>query len=151
MDKIAVCAIREDGTILKRVECPTEPEKGFQHAMQRIIAMLRDMSARKRAVCLLRKCSIPHILWQQDRPNANSTWKGYTTHHSRKRPRIFAELPRQAVEVGRRMERDQHRVHRDPPRCRWLGARLTPQQGIAPLLVSCCCRAACPSCTVDSA
>jgi glucokinase len=42
--KIAVCAIREDGTILKRVECPTEPEKGFQHAMQRIIAMLRDIS-----------------------------------------------------------------------------------------------------------
>ena len=31
--KIAVGAIREDGTILKRVECPTEPEKGFQHAM----------------------------------------------------------------------------------------------------------------------
>ena len=43
--KIAVGAIREDGRIVKRLECPTEPEKGFQHAMQRIIAMLRDLSA----------------------------------------------------------------------------------------------------------
>src|SRR6478736_4632276 len=42
--KIAVGAIREDGTILKRVECPTEPEKGFQHAAERIITMLRDIS-----------------------------------------------------------------------------------------------------------
>jgi glucokinase len=43
--KIAVGAIREDGMILKRSECPTEPEKGFQHAMKRIVAMLRDISA----------------------------------------------------------------------------------------------------------
>jgi glucokinase len=43
--KIAVGAIREDGRIVKRLECPTEPEKGFQDAMQRIIAMLRDLSA----------------------------------------------------------------------------------------------------------
>ncbi len=43
--KIAVGAIREDGKILRRLECPTEPEKGFQYAMQRIIAMLRDLSS----------------------------------------------------------------------------------------------------------
>ncbi len=43
--KIAVGAIREDGTILHRLECPTEPEKGFHHAMQRVITMLRDISA----------------------------------------------------------------------------------------------------------
>jgi glucokinase len=43
--KIAVGAIREDGTIVKRLKCSTEPEKGFQPAMQRIIAMLRDISA----------------------------------------------------------------------------------------------------------
>jgi len=45
--KIAVGAIREDGTIVKRHECPTEPEKGFQHAMQRIIVMLRDITDRR--------------------------------------------------------------------------------------------------------
>ena len=43
--KIAVGAIREDGTILNRLECATEPEKGFQHAMQRVVAMLRGISA----------------------------------------------------------------------------------------------------------
>jgi glucokinase len=43
--KIAVGAIREDGKIMKRLECPTEPEKSFEHAMQRIVAMLRDLSA----------------------------------------------------------------------------------------------------------
>jgi len=43
--KIAVGAIREDGRIVRRLECLTEPEKGFQHAMQRIIAMLRDISS----------------------------------------------------------------------------------------------------------
>jgi glucokinase len=43
--KIAVAAVREDGTIVKRLECPTEPEKGFQHAMQRILAMLRALCA----------------------------------------------------------------------------------------------------------
>ena len=43
--KIAVGAIREDGKITKRLECPTEPEKGFQLAMQRIVTMLRELSA----------------------------------------------------------------------------------------------------------
>jgi predicted NBD/HSP70 family sugar kinase len=43
--KIAVGAIREDGTTLTRLEWPTDPERGFQHAMDRIVAMLRDMSA----------------------------------------------------------------------------------------------------------
>lgn len=42
--KIAVGAIREDGTILRSLVCPAEPEKGFEHAMRRIIAMLRDIS-----------------------------------------------------------------------------------------------------------
>jgi glucokinase len=42
--KIAVAAVREDGTVLQRHESPTEPEKGFDHAMQRIAAMLRDFS-----------------------------------------------------------------------------------------------------------
>jgi glucokinase len=43
--KIAVGAVREDGQILKRIDCPTEPEKGFHHAMNRVIAMLRDITA----------------------------------------------------------------------------------------------------------
>lgn len=43
--KIAVGAVGENGGILKRFECPTEPEKGFHHAMQRVIAMLRDITA----------------------------------------------------------------------------------------------------------
>jgi glucokinase len=43
--KIAVGAVREDGQILKRFECPTEPEKGFHHAMRRVIVMLRDLTA----------------------------------------------------------------------------------------------------------
>jgi glucokinase len=42
--KIAVAAVREDGTVLQRHESPTEPEKGFHHAMQRVAAMLRDFS-----------------------------------------------------------------------------------------------------------
>lgn len=42
--KIAVGAVREDGRILKRFECPTEPEKGFHHAMERVIAMLRALT-----------------------------------------------------------------------------------------------------------
>jgi glucokinase len=37
--------MREDGTILNRVECPTEAEKGFGHAMRRIVEMLRSLSA----------------------------------------------------------------------------------------------------------
>ena len=43
--KIAAGVIREDGTILKRLACPTETEKGFQHAIERIVAMLRDLAA----------------------------------------------------------------------------------------------------------
>ncbi|HLH36073.1 MAG TPA: ROK family protein [Alloacidobacterium sp.] len=43
--KIAVGAVREDGAILARHECKTEPEKGFHNAMQRIIEMLRAISA----------------------------------------------------------------------------------------------------------
>ncbi len=43
--KIAVGAVREDGTILNRLECPTEAEKGFDHAMRRIVQMLRALSA----------------------------------------------------------------------------------------------------------
>jgi len=42
--KIAVGAVREDGMIVKECACPTEPEKGFQQAMKRIAAMLRDLS-----------------------------------------------------------------------------------------------------------
>jgi glucokinase len=43
--KIAVGAVREDGAILERLECPTEPEKGFQSAMQRITRMLQALTA----------------------------------------------------------------------------------------------------------
>jgi glucokinase len=43
--KIAVGAVREDGRIEKRLECATEPEKGFHHAMQRVVAMLRELAA----------------------------------------------------------------------------------------------------------
>ena len=42
--KIAVGAVQEDGRILNRLECPTEAEKGFGHAMQRIMEMLRALS-----------------------------------------------------------------------------------------------------------
>ena len=42
--KIAVGAVREDGTILKQSACATDPEKGFQHAMQRVVTLLRDLS-----------------------------------------------------------------------------------------------------------
>jgi glucokinase len=38
--KIAVGGIREDGTVAYRRECPTDPEKGFHHAMRRIHEML---------------------------------------------------------------------------------------------------------------
>lgn len=43
--KIAVGAVREDGTILWRGECPTDPSRGFLDAMQRIRHMLRDALA----------------------------------------------------------------------------------------------------------
>jgi glucokinase len=42
--KIAVGAVREDGAILKQLECPTEPERGFHRAMGRIVAMVRELS-----------------------------------------------------------------------------------------------------------
>lgn len=42
--KIAVGAVREDGRILKRFECPTEPEKGFDRAMDRVVTMVRDLT-----------------------------------------------------------------------------------------------------------
>lgn len=40
--KIAVGAVREDGTVIHRSECPTDPSKGFSHAMQRIHQMLHE-------------------------------------------------------------------------------------------------------------
>lgn len=40
--KIAVGAVREDGSIAARLECPTAPERGFAAAMQRVKAMLRQ-------------------------------------------------------------------------------------------------------------
>jgi len=43
--KITVGAVWEDGGILERLECPTEPERGFHSAMERIVAMLRAISA----------------------------------------------------------------------------------------------------------
>jgi glucokinase len=42
--KIAVGAVREDGTILDRAEFPTEAEKGFDYAIRRIADMLRAIS-----------------------------------------------------------------------------------------------------------
>lgn len=44
--KIAVGAVREDGAILDRLECKTDPDQGFQNAMQRIIEMLRAISGK---------------------------------------------------------------------------------------------------------
>jgi glucokinase len=41
--KIAVGGVREDGTIVYRCECPTEPAKGFSDAMQRIKAILHNV------------------------------------------------------------------------------------------------------------
>ena len=40
--KIAVAAVTEDGTILHRAECPTDPHLGFPAAISRILAMLRS-------------------------------------------------------------------------------------------------------------
>ena len=42
--KIAAGMVDEDGTILCRVESPTEPERGFEDALSRISAMLREAS-----------------------------------------------------------------------------------------------------------
>jgi len=43
--KIAVGAVTEEGRIAARMECPTDPEKGFPAAMQRVTEMLRQVSA----------------------------------------------------------------------------------------------------------
>jgi glucokinase len=40
--KIAVGAVRDDGTIAYRSECATEPQRGFQDAIARIRKMLRE-------------------------------------------------------------------------------------------------------------
>ena len=40
--KTAVGAVREDGSIAARLECPTAPELGFQAAMERVTGMLRE-------------------------------------------------------------------------------------------------------------
>lgn len=45
--KIAVGAATEDGTIVSRFECPTEPKRGFENAVQRI----RDLLRQARASC----------------------------------------------------------------------------------------------------
>jgi glucokinase len=42
--KIALAAVREDGIILNRCEFPTEPAKGFHHAMSRIRQMFHIIS-----------------------------------------------------------------------------------------------------------
>lgn len=43
--KIAVAAVLEDGSIATRCECPTDPAKGFQHAIERIKQMLHSVSS----------------------------------------------------------------------------------------------------------
>ncbi len=43
--KIAVGAVREDGSIAARLERPTAPEQGFRAAMQRVTGMLREAAA----------------------------------------------------------------------------------------------------------
>lgn len=40
--KIAVGAVRDDGTIVWRQECPTDPSRGFRDAMQRICGLLHE-------------------------------------------------------------------------------------------------------------
>ena len=41
--KIAVGAVRSDGTIVHQSECPTYPERGFSGAMQRIKSLLHEI------------------------------------------------------------------------------------------------------------
>ncbi len=41
--KIAAGIVREDGTLLDRIECPTEPELGYANALARIESMLRQL------------------------------------------------------------------------------------------------------------
>src|ERR1700722_17591693 len=43
--KIAVGAVRDDGTIVTRRECPTDPAKGFPHAIELIKQMLHGVSS----------------------------------------------------------------------------------------------------------
>ena len=43
--KISVGVVREDGTVLYRSDCPTDPQRGFSDAMQRIEQMLRQALA----------------------------------------------------------------------------------------------------------
>jgi glucokinase len=43
--KIAVGAVRDDGTIVTRRECPTDPAKGFPHAIELIKQMLYGVSS----------------------------------------------------------------------------------------------------------
>jgi glucokinase len=42
--KIAVGAIRDDGTIVTQCECPTDPARGFPHAIELIKQMLHSIS-----------------------------------------------------------------------------------------------------------
>jgi glucokinase len=44
--KIAAGGVREDGTIIHRCECPTEPARGFLDAVERITQMLRMVEER---------------------------------------------------------------------------------------------------------
>jgi glucokinase len=43
--KIAVGAVRDDGTIVTQCECPTDSAKGFPHAIERIKQMLHGVSS----------------------------------------------------------------------------------------------------------
>ncbi len=47
--KIATGMVDEHGSILCRAESPTDPERGFEDALSRIAAMLREASGRARA------------------------------------------------------------------------------------------------------
>jgi glucokinase len=44
--KIAAGVVKEDGTIIHRCECPTDPTRGFHDAAQRITHMLRTVEER---------------------------------------------------------------------------------------------------------
>jgi glucokinase len=49
--KISVAAVREDGTFLCRRECPTEPARGFDDAMERICRMLQEIGEAHGELC----------------------------------------------------------------------------------------------------
>lgn len=40
--KIAIGVVREDGTVARRSECPTDPHRGFSDAMERVRRMLHE-------------------------------------------------------------------------------------------------------------